>query len=106
MSFFSAFLLVSVFYPKRKINSFVEKRSEILLENEQIGFVKMRTKKRETDVSLAHSTYVISEYLQLQEIRLLCKKNRRVDWDSVLTVIEAIASLVTVIPGIIQLFGK
>lgn len=103
MLFYAGFLCFSLSLA-RKVHRYDRKTKIVTLENERYKFVNIKVNPKVDVLSLENSLYIIGKYVQLQEFRLLCRKKHSIDGNLLAATITTIATLLSAIPGILNVF--
>ncbi|MBQ4180804.1 MAG: hypothetical protein II617_00440, partial [Firmicutes bacterium] len=101
--FYSSFLFFFITYRNVKLQGYSKRKSSSYLQNAQIEFITndnlLHSEQQKGDrLAAAASRY--TEYLKLQEIRLLCKTNPILDINTVVTYFSIVVSVLSAIQGI------
>lgn len=103
--FYSFFLFFFLTYQNVQIQGYSKAKGNECVLKTQLGFVSETNEDKPKGQSGPFSivAYRYTEYLKLQEIKLLCKTNATVDINVVLTYISIVVSIITAIQGILKI---
>lgn len=106
--FYSFFLLFFTTYQYETIKGYTKKKSSDFILNAQIKFISLKDNNQSSVPSkglLPAAAYQYTEYLKLQEIRLLCKPVHIFDINDIVPYFSILVSMFSAIQGIREIIN-